>query len=388
MRVLTAGESHGPAVIAIVDGVTAGIPLAVDQVDRDLERRQGGHGRGGRMKIERDRAKILSGVRDGLTMGSPVALMIENRDHESWTELMSAAPSDAELKAETRPRPGHGDLAGMLKLGTLDARNILERASARETAARVAAGAVARRLLDELGINVRSRVVRVGDVCAPASERMTEADFDLAEADAMRCADKESSAAMVAEVDLAIEQGYSLGGLFEVAAFGVVPGLGSHAQADRRLDTRLCAALASIPAIKGVEVGEGFSLAGTKGFEAHDEIFFEEDRGLYRKTNRAGGLEAGISNGEPIVLRAAMKPIPTLARPLATVDLESLEAVEAFKERADVCAVPAASVVGEAVVALVLADAAQDKFGCDTLSEMKLNLKGYLERIGPFWKQR
>jgi len=388
MILLTAGESHGKAVVALLDGVTAGVPLTAEQIDLDLERRQRGYGRGGRMKIERDRAQILSGVRGGLTMGSPVAVLIENRDHGSWTRIMSEGALPPDLDAETRPRPGHGDLAGMLKYATMDARDILERASARETAARVAAGAVARRLLDELGITVRSRVLQVGGARTPPGESPGESEFDCADRDPMGCSDPDASERMVAEVDRAAEEGCSLGGVFEVVATGVMPGLGSHSQADRRLDGRLFAALGSIPGVKGVEAGEGFALAGRDGTEAHDEIFFDGENGLHRKTNRAGGLEAGMTNGEPLVLRAAMKPIPTLARPLATVDLESLEPAGAFRERADVCAVPAASVVAEAVVCLVLADAAQEKFGGDTLSEMKHNLMWYLERIGRFWHPR
>ncbi|MHB8895125.1 MAG: chorismate synthase [Candidatus Geothermincolia bacterium] len=387
MRTLTGGESHGPAVVTIIDDVPAGLSITAEQINRDLARRQTGYGRGGRMAIEKDRVEILSGVRDGATLGSPVTLLIENRDHEKWLEAMSAELfSPGGRNAETRPRPGHGDLAGMLKYGTSDARDILERASARETAARVAAGAVARRLLAEIGVRVLSRVVQVGTARA-STAGIEESDFERADSDAMRCADAAESSAMVEEVDRAVAGGYSLGGIFEVVAFGLVPGIGSHAQSDRRLDGRLFAALASVPAIKGVEIGEGFALAGVPGNTAHDEIFFKESKGLYRETNRAGGLEAGMTNGEPLVLRAAMKPIPTQGKPLATVDVEILEAAEAFKERADVCAVPAASIVGEAVVAFVLADAVQEKFGGDSIVEIKRNLEGYLEQIGRLWRR-
>ncbi len=389
MRMLTGGESHGPAVIAVIDDVPAHVPLTQEYVDRDLARRQTGHGRGERMRIENDCARILSGVRYGMTMGSPVTLLVENRDHEKWTDVMSVEPSTGEGdKPLTRPRPGHGDMAGMLKYGTGDARDILERASARETAARVAAGAVARRLLEELGITVRGRVIAVGEAVAGSFENTLESDFILADSDTMRCSDSEVSKRMMARIDSASEAGDSVGGAFEVAAFGVPPGLGSHAQADRRLDARLCAALVSIPGIKGAEVGAGFRLAAARGSKAHDEIFLDESRGLYRETNQAGGIEAGMSNGENIVLRAVMKPIPTLGTPTATVDVATRAPAEAFKERADVCAVPAASVVGEAVVAFALADAAQQKFGDDSLPEMKRNMEGYLEQISRLWRRR
>jgi chorismate synthase len=387
MRMLTAGESHGQAVLAIVDDVPAGLPLSADDIDRDLARRQSGYGRGGRMLIESDRASIISGVRNGETMGSPVSFMIENLDHVNWADSMAVEKlTDPESVSETRPRPGHGDLAGLLKFGASDARDILERASARETVARVAVGAVARRMLAELGITVHSRVIQVGEARAPDTSASLE-DYDRADEDPMRCSDTEASKLMVAQVDRAAADGDSVGGVFEVAAFGVVPGLGSHAQADRRLDSRLCAGLASIPAIKAVAVGDGFELAGASGSQAHDEIFYEEGRGTYRKTNRAGGIEAGITNGEPVILRAAMKPIPTLASPLATVDVRTLEPAQAFKERADVCAVPAASVVGEAVVAFTLACAAQQKLGSDSIEEMKRNLEGYLERVSRLWRR-
>ena len=388
LRFLTGGESHGPALVIIVDGMPAGLPLSADAIDRDLARRQRGHGRGGRMSIESDRVQILSGVRFGRTMGSPISLLIENRDHASWDEVMSVAEVEGKKFArETRPRPGHADLAGMLKYGTGDARDVLERASARETAARTAAGAVARRLLEELGSNIASRVVRIGSTSAPDPAPVTRAAFAEADSDPMRCSDPETSRRMVEEVDTAAADGDSLGGVFEVVVFKPLPGLGSAVQADRRLDTCLCGALASIPGIKGVEIGEGFKLASMKGSEAHDEILFEADRGVVRRTNRAGGLEAGMTNGEPIVLRAAMKPIPTLARPLATIDVDTLEPTVAFKERADTCAVPAAAVVGEAVVAFVLAQAVLDKFGSDSMADIKRSVDGYLERIAGLWKR-
>ncbi len=388
LRYLTAGESHGPALLVIVDGVPSGLSLTAEMIDADLERRQLGHGRGGRMKIESDRARVLSGVRLGRTLGSPVAILIENRDHASWGEVMSVAEIEyKQFPRETRPRPGHGDFAGMLKYGTGDARDVLERASARETAARTAAGAVARGLLEELGATVTSRVLQIGGVRAPDSEPVGRNTFSGADGDPVRCDDPESSRIMVEEIDRAAAEGDSLGGIFEVAAFGLVPGLGTADQHDRRLDSRLCGALASIPGVKGVEVGAGFALASMKGSEAHDEIFFETGKGVIRRTNRAGGLEAGMTNGEPLVLRAAMKPIPTLSRPLATIDVETMEPTVAFKERADTCAVPAAAVVGEAVVAFVLADAILDKFGSDSVADIERGIENYLERIGRLWKR-
>lgn len=387
LRITTAGESHGPALVAIVEGVPAGLALSRADIDRDLARRQTGYGRGGRMKIEADSVAILSGVRRGWTIGSPISLLLENRDHENWRDAMAVDAGDgAEYEAETCPRPGHGDLAGMLKLGTRDARDVLERASARETAARVAAGAVARRLLEELGVNVRSRVTAIGGVEWRTGNTATVEAFSGADDDPVRCTDGEASALMVAAIDEAAGDGDTLGGVFEVAAFGLVPGLGSYSRFDRRLDARLCGALASIPGVKGVEVGAGFALGSARGSEAHDEIFYGPEKGLYRETNRAGGLEAGMTNGEPVLLGAAMKPIPTLAKPLATVDTATLEPAEAFKERADTCAVPAAAVIGEAMVALVLADAALEKFGGDSMEELKRNFDGYLEQISKYWK--
>jgi chorismate synthase len=388
LRYMTAGESHGPDLVVIVDGVPGGLSLTEEMIDADLARRQRGHGRGGRMKIERDHARVLSGVRLGRTLGSPVAILIENRDHASWAEVMSVAGIEGRsFPRETRPRPGHGDFAGMLKYGTDDARDVLERASARETAARTAAGAVARMVLQELGVTVESRVVQIGGVRAPGSEPVSAESFSGVDGDPVRCADAESSRLMVEEIDRAAAEGDSLGGVFEVCAFGLVPGLGTAARSDRRLDARLCGALASIPAVKGVEVGDGFAQASVRGSEAHDEIFFEAGRGVTRRTNRAGGLEAGMTNGEPLVLRAAMKPIPTLVRPLATIDTETLEPTVAFKERADTCAVPAASVVAEAMVALVLADAMLEKFGSDSMEDIESCVQGYRQRIGRLWER-
>lgn len=388
LRYLTGGESHGPAVSVIIDGIPAGLPISPADIDRDLERRQGGHGRGGRMNIERDRARITSGVRLGKTLGSPVTVVVDNRDHPSWKELMSVEETGpGDFPRETRPRPGHGDFAGMLKYDTRDARDVLERASARETVARTAAGAVARRLLDELGVSVTSRVTRIGGVTAVADRRPAFEEFAGVDDDPVRSADHKASGRMVDEIDMAAAEGDTLGGIFEVAAFGMPPGAGSAAQADRRLDARLCAALISIPGVKGVEVGAGFALAELKGSEAHDGIFYESGRGARRKTNNAGGLEAGMTNGEPVLLRAVMKPIPTLARPLSTIDIETLEPTVAFKERGDTCAVPAASVVGEAVTAFVLADAILEKFGGDCVADVAAAMGAYLERIGRLWRR-
>lgn len=381
LRVLSGGESHGQALAVIVDGLPAGLAVSHDDIDRDLGRRQLGYGRGGRMRIESDRARIMSGIRLGFTTGAPVTVLIDNRDHENWIEKMSVEPRGERPPPETQPRPGHGDLAGMLKFGSHDARDVLERASARETAARAAAGALCRRLLEEVGVAIASRVVSIGEATAPVDDRVLPGSFDGVDEDPVRCTDGDASRHMVEEIDRASADGDSLGGVFEVAAFGLLPGLGSPAEFDRRLDGKLCGALASIPAIKGVEVGGGFSLAAMRGSSAHDEIFFESETGLYRETFNAGGLEAGMTNGEPLLLRAAMKPIPTLARPLRTVDLATLQPARAFKERADVCAVPAAAVVGEAVVALVLADAVLEKFGGDSMPEMQHNIAGYRARL-------
>ncbi|MBU1672482.1 MAG: chorismate synthase [Actinobacteria bacterium] len=389
LRLTTAGESHGPALVAVLEGVPAGLELTAEYIDRQLARRRRGYGRGGRMDIEDDAVRMLAGVRLGRTLGTPVALLVENRDHANWVESMSPGKRQGPPpRAETRPRPGHGDLAGMLKWGTHDARDVLERASARETAARCAAGAVAARLLEEVGITVASAVVGVGRVTAPFFESGGYEDFAGDEDDPLRCRDAEASARMRASIDAAREAGDSLGGLFEVAVFGVPPGLGTCARAEGRLDARLFGALGSIPAIKGVEAGAGFALAGSAGSEAHDEITRDREKGLGRGSNRAGGLEAGMTNGEVLLLRAAMKPIPSLASPLATVDLETLEPAVAFKERADVCAVPAAAVVAEAVVALVLADALMEKFGGDTVDDLKAGLASYLDRIGDLWRPR
>uniref|UniRef100_A0A7C2I2I5 Chorismate synthase n=1 Tax=Ammonifex degensii TaxID=42838 RepID=A0A7C2I2I5_9THEO len=382
LRYLTAGESHGPALLTIVEGIPAGLWLTAEYIDRQLARRQGGYGRGGRQRIEEDRVDILSGVRGGYTLGSPVALKIANRDWANWHDILGPQP-DARLdeRVVTRPRPGHADLAGMLKYGHRDLRNVLERASARETAARVAAGSVARRFLEELGIEVAGQVVRIGPVEVEPFEGPPEEIRGRVEASPVYCADEAGSEAMVAAIDQAREEGDSLGGIFEVRVYGVPPGLGSYVHWDRRLDGRLAQAVMSIQAIKGVEIGLGFRAAALRGSAVQDEIFYAPGRGFYRERNNAGGLEGGVTNGEPVVVRAAMKPIPTLHRPLKSVDLYTKEQVTAAYERSDICAVPAACVIAEAVVAWEVARACLEKLGGDSLAEVKESLERLKERI-------
>ena len=381
MRYTTAGESHGRALTAIVTHVPAGVPVNAEDIDRDLARRQGGYGRGGRQKIESDRVSILSGVRFGRTIGSPIALGVANRDWENWLDIMAVAGDAPEGMRVTAPRPGHADLAGVLKIDSHDTRDILERASARETAARVAAGGIAKAFLRAVGVEVRSYVEAIGSVRMASASTIAGIDWAAAEASAVSCPDAEATEAMKILIDNARADGESLGGVFVVTATGLVPGLGTYAEPDRRVDAGLAAALMSIPAIKGVEIGDGFSAAGVVGSLAHDAIFHDNERGYYRETNRAGGLEGGMTNGEPLVVRVAMKPIPTLMRPLASVDIDSHEAIDASKERSDVCAVPAAAVVGEAEVAFVLARAYLDKFGSDTLTDILGARDAYLTRI-------
>jgi chorismate synthase len=383
LRYLTAGESHGPALTAILEGIPAGLPLQGKEIDEDLARRQQGYGRGGRMKIEQDRVTISAGVRHGVTLGFPIALTVTNRDFENWRDTMGVEPEAKGRDARppvTRPRPGHADLPGALKYGQSDIRSVLERASARETAARVAVGAICKCLLREFGIMVLSHVLEIGGVRAeppalPAAELRA-----LAEASPTRCADAAATERMVAKIDEARKRRTTLGGVFEVRVDGVPPGLGSFAQWDLRLDGRLAAALMSIQAIKAVEIGEGFDVARRFGAEAHDEIFYEGGR-FTRRTNRAGGLEGGVTNGEPILLRAAMKPLSTQYAPLASVDLVTKEPFQASVERSDICAVPAAGVVGEAVTAFEVARALREKCGGDSLAEMRRNFDGYLRQV-------
>lgn len=374
IRFLTAGESHGPGLVTIVEGLPKGLQIGTDDFAAELARRRRGYGRGGRMKIEQDELEILGGVRHGRTLGSPVAVVIRNTEWENWSQIMSVEGDEAGKKV-TRPRPGHADMAGMIKYDTDDARDILERASARETAARTVAGTLARRLLGEVGIDVLSQVVAIGDVRV---ELPPPADRDAIEASEVRCPDPDASARMMAAIDAATEAKDTLGGLVEVAAHGVPVGIGSHVHHDRRLDGLLAGAVMSIPGIKGVEIGSGFEVATGPGSMGHDEI--RTDR--TRMTNRAGGIEGGMSNGEVILVRAAMKPISTLMQPLQTVDMTTGEPAQAVRERSDVCAVPAAGVVAEQMVALVLAREVQRKFGGDTIEDLVEAVSRYRARIG------
>lgn len=385
LRYLTAGESHGPSLTAIVEGLPAGLSLSAEYIDRQLVRRQGGYGRGGRMKIESDRVRFLAGVRGGLTLGSPVAMSIENKDWANWSGVM-AAGADARLdeRVVTRPRPGHADLAGAVKYRHRDVRNVLERSSARETAARVAVGSAARRLLEELGIQIFGQVLRIGGIVAENIARTPEEFGERLSGSQLLCADTAAEKRMIEEIDAAKEAGDTLGGVFEIYAFGVPPGLGSYVHWDRKLDGRLAATLMSIQAIKGVEVGLGFGAADLPGSRVMDEIFYGPEKGFYRGTNRAGGIEGGMTNGEPVILRAAMKPIPTLLRPLRSVDLKTREPFAASVERSDVCAVPAACVIGEAVAAWELAVACIEKCGGDSMAELKDNWDRHLASVREF----
>jgi chorismate synthase len=433
IRYLTAGESHGKGLTTIIEGVPSNLAITAEFINKELFRRQAGYGRGGRMKIEKDTAEIISGVRFGRTLGSPIALFIENKDWENWKEVMTPSPpaplpmgeggqrpGEGRLAPVTRPRPGHADLSGAIKYNQRDIRNVLERSSARETAARVAVGAVAKRFLDEFGVRVYSWVTEIGGVKSsefgvqgsefssvyyssliPHPSSLPEV-FERAESSDVRCPDKDATEAMKKMIDEARDRGDSLGGIFEIVVSGVPVGLGSHVQWDRKLNANLAMALMSIQAIKGAEIGLGFEAARRPGSQVHDEIFYgsqqsavssqekEEkegdcpEKGFYRKSNHAGGIEGGMSNGEDIVLRAAMKPIPTLYKPLKSVDIETKEAFEASIERSDICAVPAASVVGEAVVAIEIANAMIDKFGGDSLEEMKRNYESYMEYVKGF----
>jgi chorismate synthase len=402
LRFVTAGESHGKALSVIVEGLPAGLPVTAEWVDRDLARRMQGYGRGARMKIERDRIEWIAGVRAGETLGSPGAMLIHNRDWANWEEIMAAEGPAGELRRRrvTRPRPGHVDLSGVLKYDRVDARDVLERASARETAARVAAGALARRLLDEFGVEVGSHVVSMGGIEAHAPAELPVPLNDAADRSEVRVLDPSAEAAIIARVDRARKEGDTLGGEVEVVARGVVAGLGSHVSWDRKLDGRLAGILMSIPAVKGVEIGLGFVAARRPGSQVHDPI--EAGRlaggtagappvqgdaraGFRRATNNAGGLEAGITTGEPVVVRLAMKPIATLMSPLPTVDLATGAPAQAQSERSDVTAVPALGVIGEALVAFVLADAMLEKFGGDSLGEMRRNYQGYVAALGARW---
>jgi chorismate synthase len=386
LRLVTAGESHGPGLTAIVEGLPAGLELDRAAIDADLARRQLGHGRGGRMKIESDRAEVTAGVRHGRTLGGPVALQVANRDYANWEDRMNPWPVEAAIPEVHLPRPGHADLAGVMKFGFTDVRNVLERASARETAARVAGGALARAFLRAVGVEVVSHVTQIGGVRAPERAGLALTDFADVDASPVRCLDPEASAAMVQEINVLRKRNESLGGTFEARAYGLVPGLGSHVSWEERLDGRLGMAMLSIQAAKGVGLGDGFDLAGRPGSEAHDEIFYAEDRGYYRETNRSGGLEGGMTTGEPLVVRVAMKPLPTLTKPLRSVDIASREPAQALRERTDSAVVPAAGVVGEAMLALVLAAAYREKFGGDHVDDVRAAVAAYEARIG--WRRR
>ncbi len=385
LKLITAGESHGPGLTCIVEGLPAGLRLDREAIDRDLARRQLGNGRGGRMKIERDRAEVTAGVRHGRTLGGPVAIQIANRDYANWEERMNPWPVSAETAEVHLPRPGHADLVGTQKFGLSDVRDILERASARETAARVAGGALAKEFLRALGVEVYSHVLQITSVSAPRRDVLTPADFAGVDESPVRCLDPEASRAMVAEIDALRKQNESLGGVFEVRAFGLLPGLGSHVSWEQRLDGRLGMAMLSIQAIKAVSLGDGYEVSGLPGSLAHDEIFYSDERGYYRETNRAGGIEGGMTNGDPVVVRGYMKPLPTLTKPLRSVDIATHEPAQALRERTDSCTVPAAAVVAEAMIALVLASTYREKFGGDHIDDVRTAVAAYEERIG--WRR-
>jgi chorismate synthase len=397
LRYFTAGESHGPCLTAIIDGVPAGFPIEVARINHDLWRRQQGYGRGGRMLIEKDEVQIRSGIRWGETLGSPVALGIENRDWKNWTKKMSPAPEDRDERiAVTKPRPGHADLNGILKYNHSDIRNILERASARETVSRTAVGSFCKQLLAPFGIKVMGYLRSLGNIEAKNGGATYDEVFALAEESPVRVADKDAEEKMIALIDDCKNKGDTLGGVFEIVVLGLPPGIGSHTQWDRKLDGSLARALMSIQAIKGVEIGLGFEMARRRGSQVHDEIFFDPNKmvsegtprivptGFYRGSNNSGGTEGGMSNGAPLVVRAAMKPISTLMSPLQSVDFKSKQPADASVERSDVCSAPAAAVVGEAVVAFELAAGFLEKFGGDSLGEITRNYEGYLEQIKQF----
>jgi chorismate synthase len=386
LKMTTAGESHGPGLICVIEGLPAGLVLEREAIDRDLARRQLGHGRGGRMKIESDRAEVTGGVRHGRTLGGPIALQVHNRDYANWEERMNPWPVEAAVEEVHLPRPGHADLVGTQKFGLTDVRDILERASARETAARVAGGAVAKEFLRTLGVEIRSHVTQIASVKAPPNATLTAKDFEHVDESPVRCLDPDATKQMVAEIDALRKANESLGGGFEVLAFGLVPGLGSHVSWEERLDGRLGQAVLSIQAIKAVAIGDGVEVAGLPGSEAHDEIFYDEQHGYRRETNRAGGVEGGMTNGETLVVRGWMKPLPTLTKPLRSVDTATHEPTQALRERTDSCTVPAAGVVAEAMVAFVLADAYRGKFGGDHIDDVRAAVSSYERRIG--WRRR
>jgi len=395
-RFITAGESHGKGLVTIVEGMVAGLPLEAEYINKELKRRQQGYGRGPRMEIEQDKVEIISGVRYGLTIGSPIALFIPNRDWQNWQEQLSVTPVDKEAEPITRPRPGHADLAGVTKYSLKDIRPIMERASARETASRVAAGAIAKRFLEELGIVIHSHTIAIGTCHCERSEAIS-INWQRVEASPVRCVDAEAEKEMMAAIDKAKAEGDTLGGIFELIATGVPISLGSHVSWERRLDGRIAQAIISINAVKGVEIGSGFALTKLKGSQAHDVIEPGPSSSLrgasatkqslpwHHATNYAGGIEGGISNGEEIIIRAAVKPIATLAKPLSSIDLRSGEVAKAHYERSDICVVPAAGVIGEAMLAIILADACLEKFGGDNLKETLANYHNYISHIS-LWR--
>jgi len=384
-RFTTAGESHGRALVAIVEGLPSGLPFDIEQVNHELWRRQQGYGRGARMKIEHDRVEILSGVRHGQTLGSPIALMIENKDWENWQEVMATEAADSapeKSRRVKRPRPGHADLAGGLKYDARDLRNVLERASARETAARVACGAIAKQLLGQFGIEIRSHVIQLGGIPDGPLNLTFDQIASIPDDSPLNCADKDAQQKMIELIDQKKSEGDTLGGIFEVVARGVVAGLGSHTSWDQKLDGRLAQAVMSIHAVKAVAIGAGFEASSLPGSEVHDEISYDGDRKQFtRATNRAGGLEGGVTNGEELRVRGHLKPISTLRRALRSVDIDTKQEEKAAFERSDITVVPAAGVIGEAMVALTLATAMREKFGGDSLGEMKRNFEGYREQL-------
>ena len=383
LRLITAGESHGPGLTCVVEGMPAGLELSPEDLNRDMSRRQLGHGRGGRMKIERDSAQVTAGVRHGRTLGGPIALQVGNRDYANWEERMNPWPVAEQVDEVHLPRPGHADLVGTQKYKQSDVRNILERASARETAARVAGGGVCKAFLRALGVSVYSHVIQIASVHAPERERaLSVEDFADVDSSPVRCLDADASKTMVREIDRLRKANESLGGVFEVQAFGLVPGLGSHVSWEERLDGRLAMAVCSIQAIKGAAIGDAFTVAGVPGSQAHDEIFYSEERGYHRETNHSGGLEGGMTTGLPLLVRGAMKPLPTLTKPLRSVDTQTHEPAQALRERTDSCTVPAAGVVAEAMVALVLAEAYRRKFGGDHIDDVLGAVSAYTDRIG------
>lgn len=385
LRYLTSGESHGPCLTAVIDGLPSGLRLTAEAINKDLARRQVGYGRGKRMDIEKDRVEILSGVRSGETLGTPVTLLIHNLDWPNWQQKMNAAPAGKNPATSiTQPRPGHADLPGAMKYDHKDIRNVLERASARETTTRVAVGAVCRAFLDSMGIQIMSAVTEIGGIKIPCSNIDLKTRFRLAEQSDLRCSCPATEKKIMALIDSCRVNGDSLGGVFEVVATGLPVGLGSYSQWDTRLDGRLAQAVMSIQAIKGVEIGLGFESARASGSRVHDEIFYSENKGFYRKTNNAGGIEGGISNGEPLLLRAAMKPIATLYSPLRSVDIITKKPVKAAVERSDICRVPSAAVIGEAMVAIELTKIFLEKFGGDSMREITKNYKAYTTHINSF----